>query len=180
MGNLACSDNVWTRFELEQEEILPGSVRQIVRRDGIEISRSTYKRVFVLDGVSMNVYVSNAQNITASGVFHGSAGSLASVRNVLIKGLICEDQCRGKNQCESFVDSCQQQSRRFNQLGSFSIPTNYILSFDVNIASDAADPSVDWRSIIEFGDGLSLNCGRNMAGRVFILQLYKDGTLYLG
>jgi hypothetical protein len=179
-SHLSCSDNVWTRFELEQEEILPGSVRQIVRQDGIEIYRTTYKRTFVVDAVSMNVYVSNMEDFQPTyGVTHGSAGSRAEVRNFFIEGLICEDPCQGKNQCESFLDSCQQQSQNSKQLGSFSIPTDYILSFDVNLASDASDSSGEWRSIIEFGDGLSLDCGRTKAGRVFILQLYKDGRLFL-
>jgi hypothetical protein len=150
-------------------------VRQIVRRDGIEIHRTTYKRAFVLDGVSMNVYVSNSQ----SHANFRSAGSFAEVRNFFIEGLICEDPCEGKNQCKSFLDSCQQQSRSSKQLGDFSIPTNYILSFDVNIASDAADSSVAWRSIIEFGDGLDFSCSRK-GSRVFILQLDANGNLYLG
>ena len=150
-----CSSHVgrWTNFELEQEEILPGSVRQIVRLDGIEQFRNTYKRLYVLDAVNMNVYISNRATGTVHDLYgQTSAEDQAKVRNVFIEGLLCEDPCKEKNQCETFLDSCQQQSKRFRQLGSFSIPTNYILSFDVKIASDAA-LSEPWRSIIEFGDG---------------------------
>jgi hypothetical protein len=134
----------------------------------------------------MNVYVSNMEDFQPTyGVTHGSAGSRAEVRNFFIEGLICEDPCQGKNQCESFLDSCQQQSQNSKQLGSFSIPTDYILSFDVNLASDAADSSVEigvWRSIIEFEDGFDFDsdsCDKNKASRVFILQLGPDGRLYL-
>ena len=130
----------------------------------------------------MNVYVSNVNNDASSTVNYVSADSRAEVRNVFIEGLICEDPCQGKNQCESFLDSCQQQSRSSNQLGNFSIPTDYTLSFDVNLASDASDSTEVWRSIIEFGDGLNFDehsCAKNKASRVFILQLGPDGRLYL-
>ena len=50
----------------------------------------------------------------------------------------CVDPCYGKEGCQSFVDSCAQNSILNQVLGSFTLPINYVVQFDVEISNCAA------------------------------------------
>ena len=69
----------------------------------------------------------------------------------LVFSTSCVDPCNGRASCRSFVDSCPQNPSLNRVLGSFTLPINYIIRFDVKISNCSASQD-HYLSVIEISE----------------------------
>ena len=152
---------------LEQREMEPGKIRQIVWKNNDKLVEREYQTSNIMTiGQAIHVLVSHQGS---------TAGNGALIRNVYAQS--CTDPCLTNegvsiSKCTRFIDHCGKIPIRNQQIGSITIPLNYLISMEIRTKS--LTRTYD-RSIIHISDDDYIGRGDDYAGkRLFGLWLHAN------
>ncbi|CAG5104800.1 Oidioi.mRNA.OKI2018_I69.chr1.g1554.t1.cds [Oikopleura dioica] len=165
-----CVPGEWNTFKLEQrqDENDPALTNIVVSIDDTIVAERVAATHRVLKGDELNVYASNKWNDAAVDY---------SIRNFFYQTFdeinyepcVAVDPCEGKNDCTTFVDSCEMQPSYKNQCGRVTAEINIVVSAEVKCSHDME--LGDWTNILQL---TSSNLQGNPGQRFFMLLRHKD------